>query len=208
MRRAADLVPFQPEYHHDLAMAILNSGPLSAETFAEVESELLEAEGLKPVDYRFPLLLARVEARFAPPLFEDRTAKGRALERYHRAARLAPLDPRPRLELAAHLVDLGQRPEALQVVREGLRLEPGFVRARILEASILLDLGRNEEARSSMEGLRSTLAALSDYAPQSGYEREITADARPERERLEAILEGPATARISRYPTEKPPTGG
>ena len=207
MRRAAGLVPFQPEYHHDLAMAILNSGPLSAEAFAEAESELLLAERLKPVDYRFPLLLARVEARVVPHLFDDRAAKARALERYHRAVRLAPLDPRPCLELAAHLVDLDRRPEALQVVRDGLRLEPDFMRARILEASILLDLGRNEEARASMDAARRTLAALTGYAPDSDYAREITADARPERERLEAILGGPATAGMTRYQTLRTPSG-
>ncbi|MBI1949742.1 MAG: O-antigen ligase family protein [Acidobacteria bacterium] len=207
MRRAAALVPFQPEYHHDLAMAILNSGPLSAGALAEAEGELLLAERLKPVDYRFPLLLARVEARFVPGLFDDRAARVRALERYHRAIRLAPLDPRPRLELAAHLVDLDRRPEALQVVREGLRLEPAFMRARILEASILLDLGRNEEARSSMDEVRRTLEALADYAPDSGYAREISADARSERERLEAILGGSATAGMPRYRSVHPPFG-
>ena len=205
MRRAAGLVPFQPEYHHDLAMAVLNSGPLSAEGFAEAESELLEAERLKPIDYRFPLLLARVEARFAPRLFDDRAAKVRALERYHRAVRLAPLDPRPRLELAAHLVDLDRRPEALEVVREGLRLEPDFVRARILEASILLDLDRHEDAEVSLAAVRATLSALSEYFPTSGYAIEITADARPERERLEAILGGPGTAEAPRI---QEPSGG
>ncbi len=199
MRRAADLIPCHPEYHHDLAMAILNLGPLSAETFAEAESELLEAERLKPIDYRFPLLLARLEARFAPRLFADRGAGERATVLYSRAVRLAPLDPRPRLELAAHLVDQGRRPEALEVVREGLRLEPDFLRARILEASILLDLGRHEDAEASLAAVRATLSALSGFSPTSGYASEITADARPERERLEAILGGRATAEAPRF---------
>jgi tetratricopeptide (TPR) repeat protein len=180
-------------------MAILNLGPLSAETFAEAESELLEAERLKPIDYRFPLLRARLEARFAPRLFADRGAAERATVLYRRAVRLAPLDPRPRLELAAHLVDQGRRPEALEVVREGLRLEPDFVRARILEASILLDLGRHEDAVASLAAVRATLSALSEYSPESGYASEITADARPERERLEAVLGGRATADAPRF---------
>ena len=199
MRRAADLIPCHPEYHHDLAMAILNLGPLAAETFAEAESELLEAERLKPIDYRFPLLLARLEARFAPRLFADRGAAERATVLYSRAVLLAPLDARPRLELAAHLVDLDRRPEALEVVREGLRLEPDFVRARILEASILLDLDRHEDAEASLAAVRATLSALSEYCPTSGYAIEITADARPERERLVAILGGRATAEAPRF---------
>jgi O-antigen ligase len=199
MRRATALNPLQPEYHHDLAMAILNSGPLSPEGFAEVQSRLLEAERLKPIDYRFPLLRARLEARFATRLFDDRMAKERAVGLYGRAVRLAPLDPRPQLELAGHLVDLGRPDVALEVLKEGLRLEPDFVRARILEASILLDLGRRGEARTSLEAVEATLATVSAHSPDSSYAREILADARSERKRLAAALDGPAAAGELRF---------
>jgi O-antigen ligase len=194
MRRAARLVPFQPEYHHDLAMALLNSGPLSPDSLAETQSELLEAERLKPADYRFPLLLARLEARAVPRLFADPGAGERAVDLYDRSVRLAPLDPRLRVEMAALLVDLGRSERALQVVRQALQLEPAFVRARIMEGSILLDLGRRDEARAALQAAGGTLAGLPAPLPDSGYAREILADARSERERLEALLGGPATA--------------
>jgi O-antigen ligase len=194
MRRAALLVPIQPEYHHDLAMALLNSGPLSPDSLADAQIELLEAERLKPLDYRFPLLRARLEARAVPRVFEDPGAGARALDLYDRASRLAPLDPRPRVEMAALLVDLGRRAEALGIVREALRIEPAFVRARIMEGSLLLDLGRRDEARAALAAAGATLAGLPSPLPEGGYAREILADARSERERLESLLGGPATA--------------
>jgi predicted Zn-dependent protease len=96
--------------------------------------------------------------------------------------------------MAALLVDLGRRERALQVVRQALQLEPAFVRARIMEGSILLDLGRRDEARAALQAAGGTLAGLPAPLPDSGYAREILADARSERERLEELLGGPATA--------------
>ena len=199
MRHAAALNPLQPEYRHDLAMAILNSGPLTPDGFAEAEGDLLEAHRLKPIDYRFPLLLARLKARFARGLFDDRTAMGSAAELYGEAVRSAPLNPLPRLELAGQLVELERREEALAVVREALRLEPNFLRARILEATVLLDLGRKEEARASLRSAEATLAALAAYTPDSGYAREITLDARIERDRLAARLDAKAASASLRF---------
>ncbi len=188
MERAARLNPFHPDYRNDLAMAILNSGPLTPEGYARAAFNLLEARRLKPIDYRFPLHLARLEARVAAGLFDDATAASRALSLYQEAVRLRPLDPRPRLELAAHFAGLKQPEDALQVLREALVLEPNFVRARVLEASILLDAGRRDEARASLHLAEQTLEALLGYEPDSGYARDITMDARGERERLAAAL--------------------
>src|SRR3989449_1304531 len=151
MVRAAALNPLHPDYRNDLAMAILNSGPLTPEGYARAATDLLQARRLKPIDYRFPLHLARLEARAAASLFDDATAASRALALYQEAVRLTPLDPRPRLELAAHYVDLKRPVDALGVLREALVLEPSFVRARVLEASILLDMGRRSEARISLQ---------------------------------------------------------
>jgi len=199
MERAAALNPLQPEYRHDLAMAILNSGPLTADGFAEAEDDLLEARRLKPIDYRFPLLLARLKARFASRLFDDRTAAESAAVLYREAARLAPLNPLPRLELAGELVELQRPEEALAVIREALRLEPNFLRARILEASILLDMGHEDEARVSLAAAVATAAALADYAPDSGYAREITLDAKSERDRLAERLDSKAASASLRF---------
>jgi len=196
MERAARHNPYHPDYRNDLAMAILNSGPLTPDGYARAAFNLLEARRLKPIDYRFPLHLARLEARAAGSLFDDATAASRALALYQEAVRLTPLDPRPRLELAAHYVDLKRPDDALGVLREALVLEPNFVRARVLEASILLDAGRRDEARASLELAEQTLGRLRGYEPDSGYAHDISMDARSERERLAASLgagDSPAT---------------
>ena len=191
MERAALLNPLHPDYRNDLAMAILNSGPLTADSYARASFDLLEARRLKPIDYRFPMHQARLEARYAGRLFDDPTALERAASLYREAVRLAPLDPRPRLELAGHLVDLKLRDEALRVLGDALVLEPNFVRARVLQASIYLDEGRRNEALASLRQAEGTLQGLRGYAPDSGYAAEIVLDARAERERLAAVLESP-----------------
>ena len=198
MERAARLNPLHPEYRHDLAMAALNAGPPAPERYAEAAIHLMEARRLKPIDARFPLLLARLEAAFAGPLFSDATAGERAAALYREAAALQPLDPGPRLELAGHLAALHRPQEGLAVIGEALRLEPNFVRARILEASLLLDLGRLEQARAAFERLRETDRALSGFVPQSDYARLLVRDAPEERRALERRLEGETEPRPGR----------
>ena len=190
MERAILLNPLQPEYRNSRAMAILNSGPLGPDGYARVAIDLLEARRLKPIDYRFPLHMARIESRFAAGLFDDPLAPERAASLYREAVRLAPLDPRPRLELAGHLFAMKRQAEALVAVRGALGLEPNFVRARLLEASILLDMGRHAEARDSLKHAETTLQSLNGYVPDSGYAAEIVKDARSERERLASLLGG------------------
>ena len=70
------------------------------------------------------------------------------------------------------------------------------MRARVLKASILLDAGRRDDARASLDLAEQTLRALRGYEPDSGYARDITMDARSERERVAASLrvgDSPAT---------------
>ena len=184
MERAARLDPLNPEYRHDHAMAVLNLGRLTPERYAQAAIDLLEARRLKPIDYRYPALLGRLEALAGTTIFDDPSAGERATRLYLEAVRLAPLDPRPRLELAGHLSDEGRPEEALAHVEEALRIEPHFVRARILEGSILARLGRRDEARASVRSLEETRALLRRYVPDSGYARDLAADAPAERERL------------------------
>jgi hypothetical protein len=188
MERAARLNPLHPEYRHDLAMAALNAGPLTASRYAEAALDLREARRLKPIDARFPLLLARLLAQAGGPLFADATSPARAAALYREAAGLAPLDPRPRLELAGHLAAQERREEGLEAAGDALRLEPHFVRARILQAALLLDLGREREGRAAFEALAATDALLRGYVPASGYARDVVRDAPEERLRLERRL--------------------
>jgi O-antigen ligase len=188
MERAARLNPLQPEYHQDLAMMALNSAPLAPESYARAARHLLEARRLKPIDYRFPLLLGRLEAEVAPRLFEDAGAQERARRYYLEAVSRAPLDPRPLLEMAGFLAHVGRSEEALAASREALRIEPNFVRARLMEISSLLALQRAGEARACFARMEETLRLLGGFHPDSGYARDIVADKPGERERLAAAL--------------------
>jgi len=188
MRRAARLNPLHPEYRHDLAMAVLNSGPPTPERYAASYRLLAEARRLKPIDPRFPLLLGRLEALAGDRLFHDGGAVERATTLYREAIRLAPHDPRPRLELAHHLLEADDAPAALREIRAALVVEPHFVRARILEASTLIRMGRSAEAARARALLDATFEVLRGFQPGSGYAREIVEDSPEARARLDALL--------------------
>jgi O-antigen ligase len=196
MERAARLNPYQPEYQHDLAMAAINREGADAGAYAEAMERLQRARALKPIDPRFPLLMARIEARLGGALFDDPMAARRAEALYGEAVDLAPLDPRPRLEQAGHLVYLGRESEALASLRKALALEPNFRRARLLEVEILLRQDRPEETSLALEALRATDARLDGYRPDSGYAADLTRDAPRERERI-----------LGAFPTRGTPRG-
>jgi tetratricopeptide (TPR) repeat protein len=188
MQRAAALDPWNPEYHHDLAMAALNSAPPGAGSYTASMLELEEARRRRPYDPRFPLLMARLETRGARRIFDDPSRDEAAAALYAEAARLAPTDPRPHLEQAAHLASLGREEEALRVLEGALLIEPHYRRARISKASLLRRLGREGEAEAAYAELLATDRALSGYQPDSGYASEITADGEQERAALKAAL--------------------
>lgn len=192
MERAARLNRYQPEYQHDLAMAAINQGRPDAPAYARAMEHLATAARLKPIDSRFPLMLARLEARLGGTLFDDPQAGERAARLYAAAVRLAPLDPRPRLEQAGHLAELGRLQEALDALRAALELEPHFRRARLLQVSLLARLDRPEAAGNAWAALRSTDAVLAEYIPDSSYAADLTRDAPQERDRLLAVLAGGA----------------
>jgi O-antigen ligase len=197
MRRAALLNPYHPDYRKDLAMASLNSGPPSPETYAAAASDLLEARRLKPIDPWNPLLLGRLEAEAAGTIFADRTAIDRAIADYQESVRLAPTDPRPLFELAGYLSNLGRLEEGLRAIEGALRIEPHFLRACILEASILIRLKRAEEARHSLGRLAETQTILAGYKPLSGYARDLIADDSARRQGLETGLAALTSAQTS-----------
>jgi O-antigen ligase len=190
MRLAARLDPLHPGYRHDLAMAELNSGPLDPTRYAGAYLLLEQARRLNPIDPRFPVLMARLEAIAGERLFDDPKAIEHASLLYREAAALAPLDPRPRLELARHLHS--RRPEeALAALREALGLEPHYLRARLLETRVLLDLGRRDDARAAWERAEASRARLAAVVPASGYAAELAHDLPEFRERLRADLAPP-----------------
>ena len=60
-------------------------------------------------------------------------------------------------------------------------------------------MGWKEEARVSLTSAQATVAALASYVPDSGYAREITLDARPERDRLAEHLDPKAASASLRF---------
>jgi hypothetical protein len=198
MERAARLNPYHPEYQHDLAMAALNSELPDLERFAEAAERLERAEQLKSIDYRFPLLLARLESRLSKAQSGDESLLERATTLYARAVDLAPRDPRPLLEQAGHLSSVEDVRGALKAVTRALELEPHFRRAKILKVSILLRMGFDDEAREGWEALHETDAVLEGYRADSSYAADLVADAPHERREIDrriAALPGPGDGR-------------
>jgi len=185
MERAARLDPWNAEYHADLAMATLNSGPPDAARYARAAFELDRARQCHPQDARLALYRARLEARAGAVILSDPSAETRATALYQLAARLAPTDPRPRLEHAGQLAAGGHLDAALAATRDALTIEPNYRRARLLQIDLLERLQRPETA-AAFEALATTDAALAGYAPDSGYASEIAGDDQGLRRRIEA----------------------
>jgi tetratricopeptide (TPR) repeat protein len=133
----------------------------------------------------------RLEARAFHALFHDAAAAGRALESYRDGVMRVPHDPRPRLELAGFLQELGRRPEAIDQLRRALVEEPGFLRARLALASLLLEGGDPEGARREWLEAASARRKLLTYRPDSVYSVEIVRD-EPALERLLQERLGPS----------------
>ena len=186
MERAARVDPWNAEYHADLAMATLNSGPPDPARYARAAIELDRARRCHPRDARLALYRARLEARAGAVILSDASAGTRASALYQEAAALAPTDPRPRLEHAGQLADSGRLDAALAVTREALVIEPNYRRARLLQIDLLERLGRGAELPAAFAALAATDAALAAYAPDSGYASEIAGDDQALRGRIEA----------------------
>jgi tetratricopeptide (TPR) repeat protein len=186
MERAARIDPWNAEYHADLAMATLNSGPPDPARYARAAIELDRARRCHPRDARLVLYRARLEARAGTGILSDASAETRASALYEEAAELAPTDPRPRLEHAGQLADGGHLEAALAAAQEALAIEPNYRRARLLQIDLLERLQRTAEYPGAFESLAATDALLAGYAPDSGYASEIAGDDETLRRRIEA----------------------
>jgi tetratricopeptide (TPR) repeat protein len=175
MRDAARLDPLNARYHHDGAMAVLNSGPPDQNRYALAAIELDRARQLDPGEPLYALLRARLEAK-AEAIFGDTTAAARARTLYDEAIRLAPTDPRPAVELAGFLAARHEDEAALEVLDAAIRIEPHYRRAQVMKTEALLRLGRADAARAAAADLATSDAALAGYVPDSGYAAEIAQD--------------------------------
>jgi len=77
----------------------------------------------------------------------------KALERFQEAARRAPRDERPLLQLGSLYLQRGQLDEAVHAYREALRLSPGLPQAQLGLASALQRKGEVAEARRLFEAV-------------------------------------------------------
>jgi O-antigen ligase len=186
MERAATIDPWNAEYHADLAMATLNSGPPDPPRYARAALELDRARRCHPGDARLALYRARLEARAGAAILPDPAAERRASALYQEASELAPTDPRPRLEHAGQLADGGRLEAALAATAEALAIEPNYRRARLLQIDLLERLQRPADLRGALLALAATDAALAGYEPDSGYASEITGDDQALRHQIEA----------------------
>ncbi len=178
--------PYQSATWRFPASAFLAARPpveLTLDLYSRFRRELDQALRVDSTSADLLITRGRLERRAFQDLFHDTNAAGRALASYREGVRQAPLDPRPRVEMAGFLRDLGRGPEALAQVKEALMEEPGFLAARLLLASLLLEEGDREGALREWRGAASLRMRLLTYRPESPYATDITRDD-PELERF------------------------
>jgi tetratricopeptide (TPR) repeat protein len=161
------------------ASAFLAADPpvdLTLDLYARFRRELDQGILMDSTSAELFLLRARLETRAFRVLFHDAATVQRALESYREGVRRVPHDPRPRVELAGFLRDLGRLPEAQSQLRRALDEEPGFLRARLLLASLLLEGGDREGAMEEYMQALSVRRELLSYRPESAYGSDISQD--------------------------------
>jgi hypothetical protein len=184
LRRAAAIDPFNPWHREGLAMAALQGGPPDRARYAAAAIELDAALRLAPREPRLLLLRARLEAIAARSLFPVQATIDRTTALYAETVRMAPCDPRPRLEQAGFLVEQGKTGEARATLQAALALEPNYRRARLLLADLDDRDAKSEDAARALDALLASDGALRDYVPDSPYAAEIVRDAPAERQRI------------------------
>jgi tetratricopeptide (TPR) repeat protein len=193
-REAIRLNPYQASTYLFPASAFLASRPevpLSLDLYSRFRHDLDAGIRADRASADLRVALARVEARALRSLFHDAASRDRAIDAYQSAIRLAPHDPRIRLEFAAFLHEVGRRGEAARQIDLALQEEPNYLTARLLAARLLLEEGRRPEAIASWRAAERIRSELSTYRPDSAYASDIVRDPVPLRTALEQDL-GPS----------------
>jgi O-antigen ligase len=193
LKEALRANPYQAGTYRFPASAFLSAEPpveLTLDLYSRFRRELDEGIRRDSTSADLFLTRARLEGRALRSLLRDDATAGRALASYREGIRRVPHDPRPRLELAGFLRDLGKGREALEEVEKALREEPGFLSARLLKACLLVEAGDRKGAREEWERAGSLRRSLASYRPESSYARDITRDFEPFEQFLKQSLEG------------------
>jgi O-antigen ligase/tetratricopeptide (TPR) repeat protein len=193
-REAIRLNPYQASTYLFPASAFIASrpeAPLSLDLYSRFRHDLDGGIHADRASADLRVALARVEVRALRSLFHDAASRDRAIVAYRAAIRLAPHDPRIRLELAAFLREVGRRGEAARQIRLALQEEPNYLTAQLLAARLLLEEGRRPEAIATWRAAERIRSTLSTYRPDSAYASDIVRDPVPLRTALEQEL-GPS----------------
>jgi O-antigen ligase len=190
-RTAIRLNPYQASTYLFPSAAFLAARPevpLSLDLYARFRRDLDEGIRKDRISASMQVALARLEARAFRSIFHDAAARDRVILAYRSAIRMAPHDPRIRIELAGFLHEVDRRDESARQIRMALREEPNYLTARLLATRLLLEEGRREEALTSWGAARKSRSILSTYRPDSPYASDIVRDPAPLRTSLERDL--------------------
>jgi O-antigen ligase len=207
MRRAPDLAemerrfaralrwnPHQADTYRFPATAFLAARPpvpLNLDLYARFRRDLDAGSRRNRHSPEFPLTRARIEARALAEILPDTATRDRAERDYRHAARLAPRDPRIRLELAGFLAGLGERGGARAEVDRALALEPEFLSARLMRARLIYEEGDRDRARVEWKRAAEIRDSFATSRIESGYSRDILRDSPDLSRWLEARLGPP-----------------
>ncbi|MCI0410298.1 MAG: hypothetical protein L0191_17350, partial [Acidobacteria bacterium] len=190
-RSAIRLNPYQASTYRFPAAAFLASRPevpLSLDLYARFRRDLDKGISVDRVSADLQVALARMEARAFRSLFQDAAARDRAIGAYRAAIRLAPHDPRIRVELAGFLHEVGRQKESARQIRMALQEEPNYLTARLLVTRLLLEEGRRSEALTQWGEVEKARSLFATYKPDSAYAFDIARDPAPLRTALERDL--------------------
>ncbi|MCI0567537.1 MAG: O-antigen ligase family protein [Acidobacteria bacterium] len=190
-RSAIRLNPYQASTYRFPAAAFLASRPevpLSLDLYARFRRDLDKGISVDRVSADLQVALARMEARAFRSLFQDAAARDRAIGAYRAAIRLAPHDPRIRVELAGFLHEVGRQKESARQIRMALQEEPNYLTARLLVTRLLLEEGRRSEALTQWGEVEKARSLFATYKPDSAYAFDIARDPAPLRTSLERDL--------------------
>src|SRR5262245_46320768 len=183
--------PYQaPTYLYpvSLFLAARPRQELSLDLYARFRDDLDRgiAENRASADAR--AALARLEARAFRDLFRDAPTMARSVEAYRAAIRLAPHDPRIRVELGGLLHEVGRSEESSRQMVLALHEEPRYLTARYLLSRLLMERGDRAAAAGEFRKAETIRAELASYRPDSGYARDISRDPASLRLSLESQL--------------------
>lgn len=174
--RAVRFNPYQADTYRFPASAFLSAHPepsLTPDLYARFRRDLDEGIRQDSTSADLQITRARLEARGFRRLFHDASSRDRAIASYRAGIRLAPHDPRPRLELGDFLRQVGRRSEALEQASKALEVEPSFLSARVFKAQLLLEAGAVEPARQEWRIASEFRKNLATVRPESPYAADL-----------------------------------